>query len=92
MENGAMPPTNHDNGSDDLSRMDKETGSPDVTTYTPGTKPEPKSRYALGSVMTSHLSAPPVQFGDGDEGNPRNWPPKRKMAIGAFVVSASFMA
>ena len=92
MDNGAVPPTSHDNDSYDISQMDKETGSSDAMTYTPVTKLEPQSRKALGSVMISHLSAPPVHFGDGDEENPRNWAPKRKMAIGAFVIVAGFVA
>jgi hypothetical protein len=92
MDNGAVPPTIHDNGSYDISQMDKETGSSDATTYTPVTKLEPQSRKALGSAMISHLSVPPVHFGDGDEGNPRNWAPNRKMTIGAFVIVAGFVA
>jgi hypothetical protein len=92
MDNGAVPLTIHDDGSNDISQMDKDTGSSDATTYTPVTKLEPQSRKALRSVMISHLFAPPVHFGDGDEGNPRNWAPNRKMAIGAFVIVAGFVA
>lgn len=44
------------------------------------------------SMMIGHLSEPPLIFADGDEGNPRNWPPRRKMAIAIFVIVAGFVA
>jgi hypothetical protein len=92
MDNGAVPPTIYDNGSYDISQMEKETGFSDATTNTAVTKIEPHSHKKLGSVMISHCSALPVHFGDGDEGNPRNWASSRKMAIGAFVIVAGFVA
>jgi hypothetical protein len=92
MDNDGVPTTIHDNDSRNVSQMDKETGSSDATTDTPVTKLEPQPRKAFRSVMISHISAPPVQFADGDEGNPRNWAPNRKIAIGVFVIVAGFVA
>jgi len=90
MDNDEVPTRTHDNDSRDISQMDKETGSSDATTDTPVTKLEPQK--AFRSVMISHISVPPVQFADGDEGNPRNWAPNRKIAIGVFVIVAGFVA
>lgn len=92
MDNDGVPTTIHDNDSRNVSQMDKETGSSDATTDTPVTKLEPQPGKAFGNVMISHISAPPVHFADGDAGNPRNWAPNRKIAIGAFVIVAGFVA
>jgi hypothetical protein len=91
MDNDEVPTTIH-NGSRNVSHMGKETGSSEATTDTPVTKLEPQPRRAFRSVMISHISIPPVQFADGDEGNPRNWAPNRKIAIGVFVIVAGFVA
>ena len=92
MDNDEVPTRTHDNDSRDISQMEKETGSSDATTDTPVAKLEPQPRKAFRSVMISHISVPPVQFADGDEGNPRNWAPNRKIAIGVFVIVAGFVA
>jgi hypothetical protein len=92
MDKDGGPTTIHDNDSRTVAQMDKETGSSDATTDTPVAKLEPQPRKAFRSVMISHISAPPVHFADGDEGNPRNWAPNRKIAIGAFVIVAGFVA
>ena len=92
MDDDAVPPTRHDDDSYEKSQMGYETGSPVATTYTPATKIERKSRKAVGSVMISHLSVPPIHFREGDEGNPRNWDPKRKISVGVFVIVAGFVA
>ncbi|PMD43051.1 MFS general substrate transporter [Hyaloscypha variabilis F] len=99
MNEAVISPTIQDNGSSDISRMDEKAGSSDTTTYAaarePVTKLEPQSGKAAKaprSVMIGHLSAPLAHFTDGDEGNPRNWAPKKKMAIAVFVIVAGFVA
>jgi hypothetical protein len=92
MDNDGVPATIHDNVSRSISQMDRETGSSDATTDTPVPKLELQPRKAFGSVMISHVSIPPVHFADDDEANPRNWAPNRKVAIGAFVIMAGFVA
>lgn len=99
MDEAVVSSTFQDNGSSDISRMDEKAGCLDATTYTgvskPVTKLEPWSGQAVKAPrndMIGHLSAPPVHFTDGDEGNPRNWTAKRKAAIGTFVIAAGFVA
>lgn len=102
MDEAVVSSAIQDNGSSDISRvdaLDEKAGSSDATTYEavsePVTNLEPQSGEgvkARRSVMIGHLSAPPLQFTHGDEGNPRNWAPKRKIIIGAFVIMAGFVA
>ncbi len=99
MNEAVISPTIQDNGSSDVSPMDEKASSSDAATYTaarePVTKLEPQSGKAVKatrSVMIGHLSAPLANFTDSDEGNPRNWAPKKKMAIAVFVIVAGFVA
>jgi hypothetical protein len=69
-----------------------ETRSLVAMTDAPINEIELKPRRGVGTVMISHLSEPSVQFGDGDKENPRNWDPKRKIAIALFVVMGGFVA
>ena len=86
------------NRSSDTSQEEK-AGSSDATIGATFSEPVPRLELQSGttvkasrSVMIGHLSAPPVEFLDGDEANPKNWAPKKKMAIGAFVIAAGFVA
>lgn len=51
-----------------------------------------RKQKALGIVMISHLSEPPIYFEDGDGGNPHNWASRTKVVISTFVVLAGFVA
>ena len=53
---------------------------------------QPQEQKGRKTVMTSHISAPPIEFADGDEGNPRNWTVKKKALIGTFVIVCGFVA
>ncbi len=56
--------------------------------------PNPKTdpEKGLATVMISHHLQPLVYFEDGDSGNPRNWSPKKKSAIGFFALFSAFVA
>ena len=99
MDEAVVSPTNQEKGSSDISRMDEKAGSSDATTYAAAREPAIQVESESGkaakrprNVMIGHLSAPPVLFTASDEGNPRNWAPRRKMAIAAFVIVAGFVA
>lgn len=82
-----VPSTSDQDGTDEKTRVDYKAPSETPKTETNGLKSK-----SLGIVMISHLSEPSNHFRDGDEGNPRNWAPKRKIGIALFVVIAGFMA
>lgn len=43
-------------------------------------------------TMMSNVPQSTAHFDEGDEGNPRNWPLKKKIPIGSFVVASGFVA